>query len=609
MEYLCSKSEIVLTVEDFINSGWKSYIEDKECESYSDIWGAFNNAVREAHACEDKRKEKLFQLLTSSCSMILRPENINEPYKPFYPENEKRTVLPQDYNKSDLSFFECILPEVNNYMLKARLADILWLVKKPRNHQFALIAIDNYLLFSLEPNLFFGDIENAWKRAIDLSLQLREGAKDNLNKIIKTLYKKFQNAKYDDRFYALKISKLLKFSQLPTNKFNLIANKLKKYGKKAIEAKDWLLARPYFEKAIDFLSDINQFDEVNRIRVLIAESWVSEANNRSSQMIKGSFLENAIHSYRQIPKKERSKFNVDKRIDVIRKQMSEANRLSLNEMQKIMGPSIDLSDIVEQCRRFIHDKKYPDVLRDFSLITSCIDYDQMKENAKKSLEEFPLQSLFPSTKFDSEGRVVSRSQGLDLTNPNCPENDRILKERILQNYLLGVQIDVKARILPALDVITCEHYITEDDMVSLCNESTFVPRDRVLIWTKGLLSGLERDYIISSHLLIPQLEHFVRIQLKIRGENTSTIDSLGIENENGLSNLLENPKVEEIFGENLTFESQSLLTSHSGPNLRNNLAHGLLEPNGMTSCYSIYFWWLCFRLVILSIPWMHSNME
>ena len=83
--------------------------------------------------------------------------------------------------------------------------------------------------------------------------------------------------------------------------------------------------------------------------------------------------------------------------------------------------------------------------------------------------------------------------------------------------------------------------------------------------------------------------------------HTTTIDSEGIENENGLSTLMKLDKAIPTFGENLAFEIKSIFTESLGFNLRNEVAHGLLNDNSANSIASIYAWWMILRLVVLSV--------
>ena len=66
--------------------------------------------------------------------------------------------------------------------------------------------------------------------------------------------------------------------------------------------------------------------------------------------------------------------------------------------------------------------------------------------------------------------------------------------------------------------------------------------------------------------------------------------------------MLDNPDIEKVMDKNLIFEFKALLSDAVGPNLRNEMAHGLLEADEARSVYAIYLWWLCLRLVINAIP-------
>jgi hypothetical protein len=47
----------------------------------------------------------------------------------------------------------------------------------------------------------------------------------------------------------------------------------------------------------------------------------------------------------------------------------------------------------------------------------------------------------------------------------------------------------------------------------------------------------------------------------------------------------------------LAFEIRALFCDGFGPNLRSELAHGLLDHGALQSAESIYAWWLIFRLI------------
>ncbi|MER8077825.1 DUF4209 domain-containing protein, partial [Acinetobacter pittii] len=52
-----------------------------------------------------------------------------------------------------------------------------------------------------------------------------------------------------------------------------------------------------------------------------------------------------------------------------------------------------------------------------------------------------------------------------------------------------------------------------------------------------------------------------------------------------------------VFKEDLTFEIKSLFCDPLGANLRNEIAHGLMDHNACNSLHGVYAWWLTLKLV------------
>jgi hypothetical protein len=160
-------------------------------------------------------------------------------------------------------------------------------------------------------------------------------------------------------------------------------------------------------------------------------------------------------------------------------------------------------------------------------------------------------------------------------------------------------------IVAALETLRVEHRVTQAFFTSLTHQSNMVPSDRAPLFGRGLFAGYDGDFVLSTHLLIPQVEHFVRVHLKQAGALTTTLSQEGVDHENGLSTLIDLPQAIEVFGENIVFEFRALLCDSHGPNLRNDLAHGLLGVNESQSPNAVYLWWLCLKLVVTS--WWSMN--
>lgn len=87
--------------------------------------------------------------------------------------------------------------------------------------------------------------------------------------------------------------------------------------------------------------------------------------------------------------------------------------------------------------------------------------------------------------------------------------------------------------------------------------------------------------------------------MKAAGLNTSNTDLEGIENENGLSTLMEVAGVEELFSAEVVFEIKALFCSPFGPNLRNAFAHGLMDDDEFYSAAVVYAWWFMLKWVAM----------
>ncbi len=179
-------------------------------------------------------------------------------------------------------------------------------------------------------------------------------------------------------------------------------------------------------------------------------------------------------------------------------------------------------------------------------------------------------------------------------------------ERAIQNHALYQGLAVQGAILPALDAISLDHRLSEASFIALAQRSPAVPEGRERIFGRGLCAGYRRDFAVAVHLLAPQIEHLVRAHVVAAGGETRKLDASGIETEIGLSALMDLPEVAKVFGETLAFELQAVFCDAAGPNLRNSLAHGLLDDDEMFSAASVYAWWLSLRLILLPLMNMQA---
>ena len=592
---------IKVSLENFKESSWLEAIQPKNADDYLTMWGALSSSAR--HALEENRlsEGKILWLLADACSLALSPSSHNQPFKPRAERaNGERTVLPEDFQEDDILFFEEIIEEITIPKLRARIADIVWLIKKPRNKESALKAIDAYRQAPLTPENWFNEEYQCWERAIQLCLMLGKGSGTRLAEIESELLISLKNASEKDGYFALKLSELLIKIGLGSDEFLIISENLEQLGNDFAEQGDIYRSKDYFNIASDYYKKAENPDKSVEMTVKIAEEWVkeAEASKNSEQPNYGMAAhcyENAIQTYRKIPKNSRQHFDVDSKIRILRLDLSDAQEKSLTEMGTVSSGAIDIGGIIENAMNAVRDKKVLDALLILVSI-HAVKVEKIRESSEKLIKSHPLQSLFSNSLVSKDGRVIAKNGGGEFNQVN---QDR-LWAKMVENYSMQVDCAVRSLIYPALSVIQQEHHLTESDFYSISNQSSCLPEGRERLFAKALFAGYDNDFVAALHLLVPQVENLVRRHLKQAGIHTTTLDKNGIETENGLSTLMEHPEVNIIFGDDLAFELKALFCDAFGPNLRNELAHGLIGYDESQSVYSVYAWWLTLRIVINS---------
>lgn len=594
--------DLVVTEQDLRNCGWKDVLSKTSREGYPSMWQAFSAAARQAMDEGRASHGKVLWLLADACSMMLAPNSINEPFKPFMVLEGRRSVIPNDLSESDVAFFSQVVNAADDPWLKARLADLTWLRQTKRDVRFALAAIDAYRAIALDAETWVRGGRECWARAIQLARMLKGGAGDRVAEIEATILKVFEAATNQDGFLGTWLADLLESNGLGRIQSGAIAQKLETLAGEFDADGDLHRSREYFSAAARWFKLAGDEAKAASMTVSEAEGWVKEAvarvsSTNPSHMAAATFYENAIQIYRTIPGAERTPQRVVERLAELRAHLSESGEKSLGEMGHFSSPGADISQLVENARKAVSGKTPIEALKAFCNLHHGVDAKQARESALERLRNHPLQALFPATVMSRDGRVIAKRPGLSLSGATSEGDEVTIRAEMIRDQGILIGIVVQGHIWPALEILWLEHRLHEADFVGLASQSPIVPKDRVRLFGKALFAGYDRDFVTALHLLVPQIEHLVRHHLKQVGAKTASLDLNGIENEIGLTGLMDLPEAEKVFGPNLSFEIRALFCDAFGPNLRNELAHGLLDDEACQSIYSVYAWWFGLKLI------------
>lgn len=594
-------ADLTISAQDFAGSGWKGTLAQAPREGYPSMWQAFSAAAHAAMGEGNDERGKVLWLLADACSMMLSPSSQNEPFKPFMVMGGQRSVIPDDLNEADIGILAEIVDAIDDIWLRARIADLVWLKKTPRDASFALKAIDAYRSMPLDTDTWIHGGRDCWPRAISLARMLKAGAGDRLVQMETSIVVAFNAATRADGFLGLWLADLLKSNGLGRTHRADIARKLETLAREFDGEGDLHRAREYFSAAADWYKVIPDAAKAAATTVSVAEGWAKEATAQvssasPSHMVAASFYENAIQTYRTIPRAERATHRVDERIAELRSHLSDSGEKSLGEMGVIRTPGVDITRLVENARKSVTGKPLKEALFSFANLHRGENVESLRKNVLERMRQFPLQFLSAATVMSPDGRVIAKRPAMSWGNELTGDDEIAIRAEMIRDYGMLVSIVVQGDIWPAHEVLLLEHRLREADFIDLVRHSPIIPKDRIGLFGKALFAGYERDFVTALHLLIPQIEHMVRMHLKQAGAKTTNLDKDGVQNENGMSSLMDLPEAEQVFGKDLVFELRSLFCDAFGPNLRNELAHGLLDEDACHSPFAIYAWWLALRL-------------
>jgi hypothetical protein len=268
--------------------------------------------------------------------------------------------------------------------------------------------------------------------------------------------------------------------------------------------------------------------------------------------------------------------------------------------------SLDITDIVSKAIEQVKGKSALDALLNLATIANPLNSTSLRSQAEENKKKYLLQSLFPKVYVNALGRVIARQ-------PIDEEESLRADMCTLANEFHSIH--AQAIIEPARRQVLSEHNIRVADFVALLSNHRLIPAGREMLVARGLHAGLTGDFLVSTHLLVPQLEESVRYLLIQVQVIASALDDRGIQEELDLNRTLCSSKYAEplskVLNDDLVFEMRCLLVERFGANLRNDMAHGLLDHDSFYSPSSRYLWWLAFHLysfpVLAKLKMEHSK--
>jgi hypothetical protein len=315
----------------------------------------------------------------------------------------------------------------------------------------------------------------------------------------------------------------------------------------------------------------------------------------------------AHHFWQAAVKAFQERASLRQRVPDLRARLAEAGRRTLQEMQTASTDEIDIRRHVEASKKAVHGLAWDDAFFTLAMIAPFINPDKLREETLERMRAHPLVTLIQGDVFDHAGRKIA-------VRPPVGTGDPKREEQAVEGFMdeqarIHRDLQVHGVLAPAVRVMRDEHIIDEAAVEGLIKDSALVPEGHLSLFVKGVVAGFRFDFSTALHILIPQVENGLRHVLEQNGVVPRYINADGVEDVWLLGKVLEHEKLAELLDADMLYELRTLMAGRLGPNLRNLIAHGLLDEQSLNGEIAFYLWWVLLRLIALPTNGMAAFAE
>lgn len=588
LTFSMSASADEITAASLKGSGYEQALAVAKERDVQDYHIALYAEAKQTENGGNATMARLLRFLGDLCSMHFTLDKPQDPFGPLATwNNGTRTMLPKDLSDAQVTSLREFYKTLSDPELVARVADILWV--RSRDHQAAQAAVKAYLESATtleDPESWVACYERI-ERALQIARQLNHAAlADEVVAHAEAVLDRCNGA--DPKYLSERLMLLLiKHRRGDPDKYTPLAQKL---AEKAKADGDWRRAREHWYAAAAWRKRAKDQEGERRFLELAAEGFLEEANAVPSRLVATAHLQSAVEAFRRIGNR--------KRAEEVHKMLIEAGAESMKEM-KAVSTDVSLKEPAQQARKAVQGRSLIDALLSLAAFVPIATVKDLREIVEDNAKNHPIQFIFHKTVVNEEGKKVGAVPSMLTDDPD--DKEAAVRGEMFRQGAMHQQFSAVGWVEPARDQILLEHSPRIDDILALVRNTPFVPQDREQLFATGLFEGLVGNFQSAVHMLVPQIENSIRHVLRTQGVIVSSINAEGIQEEFDQGRLLELPEFADIFGPDLTFDLKGLLVSRQGVNLRNRLAHGLLDDSFFRTAHAIYLWWLALHLCCLPI--------
>jgi hypothetical protein len=587
-------------------SPWRDAFRNLDVQSYHDLATAFHEKARVAQEAGADDHHRSLKLLGELCMMSLRSEKLDDPFGPMMSGSSGRTLIPDDLTEIELAALEELLPEVDNHWLRARVADTLWV--RLKKTELIRMALESYLWLS--------DVEMSypleWLELMRRSLLIaRRFDLEVWQSAIDEIVERFLRDTTDTITDKLDLFGLFSGYLREINQRDAVLDAMVSYGGNAIAANDYRIARECWKAVRDHYRAQQRRNEVYVLTHQIANSLLNEEESRrtedDNEMVSDHFVRAALSEYTELPRVYRKEHGIEQIIVDLRKDLGRISAEVVRTMSTFSSGPIDITKMVHSTESELQGKSLADAMYVFAAMCYRTSVDSTRAMATSLVQDYPFKHIVGGSTYSSDGRVVAKSSPLDFDDPESYRE--VVEAETVRQFGTTLGLWVSGVIEPGLAVLQSEHHVSLAYCRRLVVRAILIPSDRTEAWAKGIYHGFNGEMFEATHILIPQIENWLRWLLQAAGYDTIVREKDGTDEQMSMESLLAHSAMKEMLIEGLWFELSYLFLHTYGAKLRNNLLHGLLADDEINTPQMYSFWHMCVRLVMLSQQSEHEPFD
>lgn len=456
---------------------------------------------------------------------------------------------------------------LNHPFLKARYADLAWelsglIGKRKRDPEDARIAIDCYIdaiprMAEEHEHVLFAI------RALDLAVLIGDASRtERARTALMDIHRGLM--KTHSRMWWYAVDRLLedkKAGVTDAERAELIADLESIVATRSNSGDpahfDPHEAQSATERLIPYYRRLRKHDEAQRLHRMVGQSFEYFASN-ADPMLAAALLQTATDEYRNAGLKEER----DRTRILMQQKIGAAGENLQSIEHKIEITKDDMEKFLDQVVVDDLGESFVRIAREFMLKRG-----DLEQQVQKTLEEAPLMAHITQMIY-ADDRVAAKIGSV--------EDDSF--GRLFHQAKFAFQFE-RPWLAQAFQRLFEKHGVVPQHFAGWANRHGLF--DDMSLLMEGTSAWAREDHVKAAHVLVPQVERALR---KIADElgvpvtkahPTVPETSVAI----GIGEILYNAKVAEALGPDVTLHFQALYADPRGMNLRNEIAHGLMDAD------------------------------